>query len=180
MFDQLPAELRLKTLAYLNVRDLYSAQLVCRSWSEFFVGNESSIYRHAATLHGLSRNSKDSLAEAKSASPRGSMYGVESWKDLSMSNVSYSITIMSNTVSPISVKRRFHIETNWQGHTQPRVKEFRASGDSVHRIKIDADAGYIITTLRRGGLRVTDLYRNEVLWSLPEARLHPSSYNLFI
>ena len=89
MFDRLPTELRLKTLAPLDVHDLHNAQLVSRSWQAFFIANESSIYRHAAAVHGFSHNPQVSLAEVKSASPRGSMTGVESWKDLSMSNVSH-------------------------------------------------------------------------------------------
>jgi hypothetical protein len=36
--------------------------------------------------------------------------------------------------------------------------------------------GYIITTSRQGGLRVTDLYRNEVLWSLSSVRWHPYTW----
>jgi F-box-like len=79
MFDQLPAELRLKTFAYLTVRDLRSAQLVSRSWQEFFIANESAIYRHAAVVHGLAPDSETSLAEACS---RGSVIAAESWKDL--------------------------------------------------------------------------------------------------
>jgi hypothetical protein len=86
MFDQLPAELRLKTLAYFTVRDLRNAQLVSRSWLEFFIANESAIYRHAAVVHGLAPDSEASLAEACS---RGSIVAAESWKDLRTYNILY-------------------------------------------------------------------------------------------
>jgi hypothetical protein len=86
MFNQWPTELRLKTFTHLDVHDLRNAQLVSRSWREFFVANQSSIYRHAAVIHGFAYNSQVSLAEAKSASPRCSMVGVQSWKDLSTSD----------------------------------------------------------------------------------------------
>jgi len=162
MFEQLPAELRLKTLAHLTVRDLRSAQLVCRSWQEFFAANESAIYRHTAVVHGFAQDSEASLAEA---CLRGSMVGVDSWKDLGTSKVPLA-NVSDNLIS--SVRRRFRLETNWQGLTQPTVKEFRSSGNTVHRIKVDEEAGYIITTSKEGGLWVTDLYRNEVLWSLPQ------------
>ena len=79
MFDRLPVELRLKTLAYLTVHDLRNAQLVSRSWQKFFIANESAIYRHAAVVHGLAPDSETSLAEA---CLRGSIVAVESWKDL--------------------------------------------------------------------------------------------------
>lgn len=87
MFDQLPVELRLKTFSHLSVHDLRSAQLVSRSWHDFFVSNESSIYRHAATFHGLVYDPEASLAEVVAASPRGSMARVEGWKNFSESNV---------------------------------------------------------------------------------------------
>ena len=86
MFDQLPAELRLKTLAYFTVHDLRNAQLVSRSWLEFFIANESAIYRHAAVVHGLAPDSEASLAEACS---RGSIVAAESWKDLRTYNILY-------------------------------------------------------------------------------------------
>ena len=72
MFDQLPAELHLKTLTHLDVRDLRNAQLVSRHWHDFFIANESSIYRHAAVNHGFTCDSQP-LADAKSSSPPGSM-----------------------------------------------------------------------------------------------------------
>lgn len=50
------------------------------------------------------------------------------------------------------------------------MKEFLSPGNAVHRIKIDDQAGYIITTAGHGGVVVADLYEDEVLWSLPEAR----------
>jgi hypothetical protein len=87
MFDQLPTELRLKILTHLNVRDLHNTQLVCQSWQNFFMANESSIYHHAATLHGFARNPGVPLAEVKFACPRESMVGVEGWKDLGMFDV---------------------------------------------------------------------------------------------
>ena len=92
MFDQLPAELRLKTLAYLTVHDLRNAQLVSRSWQMFFIANESTIYRHAAVVHGLTPDSEASLVEACS---RGSIVAVESWKDLRVYTIYISISKLS-------------------------------------------------------------------------------------
>lgn len=64
------------------------------------------------------------------------------------------------------VQRRFNIEMNWQGISQPTVKDFR-SGTYVHRIKVDEQAGFVITTSMRGGVIVADLHKDDILWSLP-------------
>ena len=48
----------------------------------------------------------------------------------------------------------------------------------VHRIKVDEKAGYILTTHSDGGLTVTDLGEDVVLWSLPPARLISFPYLL--
>jgi hypothetical protein len=95
MFNQLPVELLLKTFAHLPVRDLRNAQQVSRSWHDFFVSNESSIYRHAAAFHGLVYDSEASLAEVIAASPRGSMAGVEGWKNFS--ELSYSSWLVNSS-----------------------------------------------------------------------------------
>ena len=37
----------------------------------------------------------------------------------------------------------------------------------VHRTKVDELAGYIMTTASQGGLLVTDLNKDRILWALP-------------
>lgn len=83
MLNQLPTELRLKTLSYLGIRDLRNVQLISRSWRYLFVANEPTIYRYAAHLHALTPGPDISLDEAKDVSPPCSMHGVNSWKCLS-------------------------------------------------------------------------------------------------
>ncbi|KAG6830268.1 hypothetical protein H0H92_001534 [Tricholoma furcatifolium] len=48
--------------------------------------------------------------------------------------------------------------------------------ESVHRIKVDEKAGYILTTTSDGGLFVTDLQSNQELWSLPNNHVRPYAH----
>lgn len=47
---------------------------------------------------------------------------------------------------------------------------YTATGTRVHRIKVDELYGYVITTSADGGLQVTDIAEDEVLWALPKVR----------
>lgn len=67
------------------------------------------------------------------------------------------------------VQRRMEIEKSWSGKGLSRLRELSSTGETVHRLKVDESAGLVITTHREGGLRVTDLWRDEVLWSLSKA-----------
>jgi hypothetical protein len=62
------------------------------------------------------------------------------------------------------------------GRGPSRSIEYRATGTNVHSFKVDDRAGYIISTLNDGGLRVADLMKNEVLWSLPEVIRTPQIF----
>lgn len=171
MLNQLPTELRLRTLSYLGVRDLHNVQLASRSWRSLFVANEASIYRYAASHHALIPYSNISLEEAKDKSPPCSMYGVISWKGLGTSypcNLILWQSWMSTFHLHPVVQRRFEMEYRWQGHWNPGIREIIGAGSAVHRIKVDQEAGYIITTSSQGGLIVTDLVTCDVLWSLSQ------------
>lgn len=171
MLNQLPTELGLNTLSYLGVRDLRNVQLVSRSWRSLFVENEDSIYRHAASVHALTPSPDISLGEAKDVSPPCSMHGVNSWKGLSKSQCLTLIHGKTDRQHPTcfsTVQRRFETEYRWQGHWNPGIKELNSAGSAVHRIKVDQEAGYIITTSSQRGLIVTDIVSNEVLWSLSQ------------
>ena len=50
----------------------------------------------------------------------------------------------------------------------------------VHRIKVDELAGYIMMTFDKGGLLVTDLNEDAVLWSLPQVYNQFHHYLLII
>lgn len=64
-------------------------------------------------------------------------------------------------------RKRYAIEQSWSGKRPIEIATINGGGNFVHRIKVDEMAGYILTTSSAGGLFVTDLATDEVLWSLP-------------
>lgn len=80
MLEHIPTELQLKTLAYLELRDLHNARLISRSWNVLFSIHQTAIYRNAAYVHGLIPNPEISLEDTMQACPRGSNIGVTDWK----------------------------------------------------------------------------------------------------
>ena len=63
------------------------------------------------------------------------------------------------------------IERGWRGKAPSIVRELTATGTVVHRIKVDYELGFVITTCQAGGLFVCDINTNRVLWSLPQVSL---------
>lgn len=63
-------------------------------------------------------------------------------------------------------KRRFQIEKAWIGRGPTVVKTYQGTGAAVHRFKVDEKAAFIVSTSDDGGLLVTDIESNEVVWSL--------------
>jgi hypothetical protein len=68
-------------------------------------------------------------------------------------------------------RRRYDIDRSWSAKGPSTITPHTATGTSVHRIKVDEKAGYILTTKFDGGLTVTDLEEEVVLWSLPKVRI---------
>jgi len=147
MLYALPAEAILEILSYLPVQTLRAFQLVSRDWESFIRTNESFVYKKAAFIHRFLPSSNFiSVSELQSVYPIRSLSRVHDWKSFCRS--------------------RCLIERSWSGRGPSEIKRFTATGDAVHRIKVDEDAGYIITTSKVGGLAVTDMTSNELLWSL--------------
>jgi hypothetical protein len=71
-------------------------------------------------------------------------------------------------------RRLCDIDHAWSARVPSTITTHHATGDSVHRIKVDEKAGYILTTNFDGGLTVTDLNEDVVLWSLPKVCRCPS------
>jgi hypothetical protein len=152
MLSILPVEIALQVLSYLPLQTLRILQLVSRRWRTFIQHNESAVYRHAALLHGfLPSSSVTSISELPTVFPVRSVAGVGDWKNF--------------------CHRRHDIDRSWTGRGPSSIRKYTAAGSDVHRIKVDEDAGYIITTSKLGGLAVTDLISNVLLWSLHEASL---------
>ena len=62
------------------------------------------------------------------------------------------------------------IRRNWMGKGRAVARVVLPPAFSVHRIKVDEKAGICITTCRLGGLTVTHLFSDTVLWHLPMVR----------
>ena len=77
-----------------------------------------------------------------------------------------------NRVSSLTVWRftgvnSYRMERRWEGHGWARCANV-ASGEDVWRFKIDVDQRTVITTHVHGGLTVSAIDEDTVLWSLPE------------
>ena len=170
---QLPVELIFEVLSHLSLQNLAVLPLVCREWREFMKENESTIYHNAAQLHNFvpASSSSQRLHEAlKELYSSKSLRGVNSWKELCTSSSSSHSFILDLIV--VVGQRRLQIQYSWLGKAPSRIVQHRTSPNRrVHRIKVDESAGFIITTSRRGGLAVTDINTDELLWSLPEVRI---------
>ena len=68
-----------------------------------------------------------------------------------------------------SVIRKFQTELRWIGKLpgSPYVVEIEKTGD-LYGVKVDEEAGYVISTFIDGGLVVSDISDHRTLWSLEE------------
>ncbi|KAH7868255.1 uncharacterized protein C8R40DRAFT_1074951 [Lentinula edodes] len=73
-------------------------------------------------------------------------------------------------------QRCVHISKSWTGKASSHYGSYAGSGSKVHRIKVDEQAGFILTSFRDGGLLVNDLVDDQVLWSLPKEGTNASGF----
>ncbi|KAG5722788.1 hypothetical protein E4T56_gene8572 [Termitomyces sp. T112] len=118
--------------------------------------HENTIYHQAALSHGYVSLIGPTIEEAARRYSQRSIGSVNSWKDLCL-------------------KRR-KIERNWSGIGPSKITVHQGTGKNVHRIKVDEKAEYILTTSITGGLLVTDLQDDRVLWSLPDSHVRPYAH----
>ena len=164
----LPTELALKILSHLPFNSLGRLQSVCKSWSEFCILHESTIYRNAACLYTYIPRPTTMLNELSSMYSHRVLEDVKTWKDLCMCSNKMSVYINPDRVSG---RKRIQIQHNWKGKGPSFLTEHKSTSQwpyMVHRIKVDELAGYIMTTFDKGGLLVTDLNEDVLLWSLPQ------------
>ncbi|KAF9078790.1 hypothetical protein BDP27DRAFT_1441172 [Rhodocollybia butyracea] len=147
MLAQLPTELIFSIISFLDLPCIREFQLVCKSWKHFVDQNESTIY-HILSV-GFIASTAINFSQLPSLFSPKSLDGVTSWKSF--------------------CQRRSHISKSWTGKASSRYVTYNGSGSAVHRIKVDEKAGFIITSFRHGGLIVTDLTVDKVLWSLPQS-----------
>ncbi|KAJ4488680.1 hypothetical protein C8R41DRAFT_981845 [Lentinula lateritia] len=147
MFIQLPPELILSILSLLDLSCIQAFSLVCKICKRLVDENESSIY-HALSAYRGYIDSKTAFNQLSSLYSSKSLVGVTNWKSF--------------------CQRRVHISKSWTGKASSHYVSYAGSGSKVHRIKIDEQAGFIVTSFRDGGLLVNDLTDDQVLWSLPK------------
>ena len=83
----------------------------------------------------------------------------------------------------VSGQKRIQIQRNWKGKGPSILTEHKSTCQAsymVHRIKVDELAGYIMMTYDKGGLLVTDLNKDVVLWSLPQVCHQFNHYQLIV
>ena len=61
-----------------------------------------------------------------------------------------------------------------------RVKILEACGRTVHRFKVDEEEKTVISTSRRGGLIVSSVDTQEVLWFLPAVSINMETIIILI
>jgi hypothetical protein len=71
---------------------------------------------------------------------------------------------------------QWQIESGWLGKAPSKVREYLSADKYVHRVKVDEQRGFFITTHRTGGLLVTDLERDVTIWSLSKVRLQLAGF----
>jgi len=86
--------------------------------------------------------------------------------------------------SIISGRKRLEIQRNWKGDGPSVVVEHKSTSlewsHVVHRIKVDELAGYIMTTSNQGGILVTGLDEDRILWALPSVCKQFHHYHFLI
>ncbi|PPQ66349.1 hypothetical protein CVT24_007186 [Panaeolus cyanescens] len=150
----LPPELILQILSYFDLHTLAILATLNKSWQNFVRENENTIYHSAAFLEGYLPVFGWTLDDprTKSLYSERTWLGITNWREF--------------------CQRRRQIDNSWIGKGPSSVVQYQKHRDSehyrrVHRIKVDEKAGYLINTSQIGGLAVTDLETDEILWSLP-------------
>ncbi|KAI4528181.1 hypothetical protein K525DRAFT_184731 [Schizophyllum commune Loenen D] len=151
MILNLPTELALHTLLFVDLQTIYSLQLVCKPWAEFIQVNESTVYHNVAASQNLIPSPSTLLEDLPRWYSLRSLEGVASWKAF--------------------CRRRVDVRRSWQGRAPAKSSVYTATGTRVHRIKVDELYGYVITTSADGGLQVTDIVEDEALWALPKTHV---------
>ncbi|KAJ6623185.1 hypothetical protein B0H10DRAFT_2011583 [Mycena sp. CBHHK59/15] len=144
----LPPELVISVLQHVSLSTLSSLLCASREWAQFFEVNRSTIYHNAAVFHGFIPSTSIVYSELETVLSRRALTGVNDWRSFCSAQI--------------------HIRKAWRGGASSRVTAHRCTGNEVHRIKVDEQRGFSITTSTQGGLLIVDLHEDQVLWSLPE------------
>ncbi|KAF9482975.1 hypothetical protein BDN70DRAFT_892163 [Pholiota conissans] len=176
----LPAELTLLIFAYLPLSTLARLQRVNHDLATFVTENESTIYRNAAWIEGWIPSQQTQLGELRAVEDlsatddeeerkrsealysRRAMHGVGGWRDFCYKRKTLGRAWSARAPSTILPSPPSTTQTPFPLNIRQRNAYRR-----VHRIKVDENAGLVMTTTAVGGLVVRDLETDEVLWELP-------------
>ncbi|KAG7090469.1 hypothetical protein E1B28_009584 [Marasmius oreades] len=157
MFSILPPELVLSVFSYLPIPAIHSLQLASKEYDTFIRTNQSTIYHHAAVVHGFISSTAVGFDQ--------------------LSSSGYSFRMLDGLCSSWKAFCRRHTqqEKSWKGKGPSRVVSYTATGTNVHRIKVDERNRFVIasTGLRQTqnpvpALIVSDMKdTDKILWSLP-------------
>lgn len=171
----LPVELVISILNYLPLSTISSLLSTSREWNNFCEANQSILYHNAAVLHGFTPSSSIVYSDLGAALSRRSLTGVSDWKSFCASFSS----VASNPFISLGYTQTC-IQKSWRGEAASFVTSHRCAGDNVHRVKVDEQRGFIVTTSWNGGLVVADLSDDKVLWSLPEVSAQKYTQHVLI
>lgn len=75
-------------------------------------------------------------------------------------------------------RRSTLLEHNWEGRGDvPTERLYTSTGNDVHRFKLEEEHRFVITTHRNGGLRVTSMEDDTLLFELPVVSVSLSNRN---
>ncbi|KIY48561.1 hypothetical protein FISHEDRAFT_17490, partial [Fistulina hepatica ATCC 64428] len=153
MLAKLPTELTLAILSYLQLPSVVSLRLVCRSWNVWILTNENTVYHNAAARQGYIPTSETHWSDVPPLYSAHALQGVDNWKKL--------------------CQRRTQINNSWRGYGPSRRQDYVIVSPGTHRIKVDEARGFIITSSSIGGIVITDLDTDSLLFALPPTYVRP-------
>ena len=177
MLHVLPVEVTLIVLSHLPISSLLSVAVLSRPWSHFFAAHQSRIFHRAALYHEYISPGVLSLEDALSTNTGKPWAGSTSWKDFCKSLPRHFHRISFHTSdnwffpghSRCKGYRSFQLCKNWEGKGCV-VARVLLPRSSPFLIRVDEKAGICITSYVTGGLAVTHLFSDTVLWCLPTVR----------
>ncbi|KAI0040438.1 hypothetical protein FA95DRAFT_1599422 [Auriscalpium vulgare] len=156
MLDLLPPELILDVLSRLSVFTLRSLRLVSHPWNIFISLNQQAIYRQAAYLHQYTIPDNETLQEAILYHPGSPWRDAVDWQDF--------------------CKISLQLQRNWVGGGRAVPRVLSSAGSDTHRFKVDEKQRICIATHMRGGITVSLLFPDVLLWSLPQTHVRPFAH----
>jgi hypothetical protein len=155
MLSVLPAETLLEIIGCLPFTTIASLSILSKPWAAFMTTNESSIYRNISKRYGYASDG-GSCTIAPSE-------GWKSWCELTHREFFVRFPTMILQSSRNSRQNSGGLGNSLGTHTKSGSPKKNRNFD---HIKVDEEAGFVISTLLTGGLVVSDIHDHGMLWSL--------------